>query len=81
MGSVERLERTSDAWGSPCSVPAITVAVCVNVVAAEQGMVLPGDLVVGADAHVSTQGGLGVLALVISDSEVAEVVATGMVER
>ena len=81
MGSVERLERTSDALGLPVFGPGDHRGGVVNVVAAEQGMVLPGDLVVGADAHVSTQGGLGVLALVIADSEVAEVVTTGTVER
>ncbi|MDZ7679354.1 MAG: aconitase family protein [Acidimicrobiales bacterium] len=81
MSAVERLERTSDAVGLPLFGPGDHRGGIVNVVAAEQGMVLPGNLVVGADAHVSTLGGLGGLALVISDAEVAEVVETGTVRR
>jgi 3-isopropylmalate/(R)-2-methylmalate dehydratase large subunit len=81
MGSVDRLEQTSDAVGLPLFGPGDERGGVLNVVAAEQGMVLPGDLVVGADGHVATLGALGALALVIADAEVAEVVATGTVSR
>ena len=81
VASVERLERTSASLGLPVFGPGDPRAGVVNVVAAEQGMVLPGDLIVGADAHVATNGAFGALALVISDAEVVEVVRTGQVSR
>lgn len=81
MATVDRLERTTDELGFPMFGPGDHRGGVLNVVTAEQGMVLPGDLVVGADGHVSTNGALGALALVISDAEVAEVVANGTVER
>ena len=79
--ALERLERDTDLLGVPVFAPGDPRSGIVNVVAAEQGMVVPGALVVGADRHVATLGALGALALCLSDDEVAEVVATGRVER
>jgi 3-isopropylmalate/(R)-2-methylmalate dehydratase large subunit len=79
--TVERLEHTSVRLGLPLFGLGDHRGGVVNVVAAEQGMVLPGDFVVGADSHVATQGALGALALVLADDEVAATVATGEVER
>jgi 3-isopropylmalate/(R)-2-methylmalate dehydratase large subunit len=81
VAALERLERDTDALGVPVFGPGDPRSGIVNVVAAEQGMVRPGALVVGADAHVATLGALGALALRLSDDEVAEVVATGKVQR
>jgi len=52
-----------------------------HVVVPEQGMTHPGMLVVGADAHTSTHGAFGALALAISDHELGEVLATSRVAR
>jgi 3-isopropylmalate/(R)-2-methylmalate dehydratase large subunit len=79
--AVDRIERASASLGLPMFGPGDHRGGVVNVVAPEQGMILPGHLLVGADAHVATQGALGALAFVISDDEVAEVVASGRVRR
>ncbi len=81
LASVDRLERASDLTGIPVFGPGDHRGGVVNVVAAEQGMVLPGDVVVAADAHVSTFGALGALALVVADGEVPAIVAEGCVAR
>jgi 3-isopropylmalate/(R)-2-methylmalate dehydratase large subunit len=79
--ALDRLERSTDALGVAVFGPGDPRRGIVNVVAAEQGMVRPGDLVVGADAHVATLGAFGALALRISDGEVAHVVETGRLHR
>lgn len=81
LAAIDRLEQTSTRLGLPLFGPGDPRGGIVNVVAAEQGMVLPGSLIVGADAHVATHGAFGALALVISDGEVADVLRTGEVER
>ena len=48
----------------------------VHVVAPEQGLSLPGMLIVCGDSHTSTHGALGALAFGIGASEVAHVLAT-----
>ncbi len=48
----------------------------VHVAAPEQGMVLPGFIVVCSDSHTSTNGALGALAFGIGQSENAHVMAT-----
>ncbi|MGZ6010731.1 MAG: 3-isopropylmalate dehydratase large subunit [Caulobacteraceae bacterium] len=48
----------------------------IHVVAPEQGMSLPGLLIVCGDSHTSTHGALGALAFGIGASEVAHVLAT-----
>ena len=48
----------------------------VHVVAPEQGMSQPGQLIVCGDSHTSTHGALGAMAFGIGASEVAHVLAT-----
>ncbi|WP_031242029.1 3-isopropylmalate dehydratase large subunit [Advenella kashmirensis] len=48
----------------------------IHVVAPEQGLSLPGMLIVCGDSHTSTHGALGALAFGIGASEVAHVLAT-----
>jgi 3-isopropylmalate/(R)-2-methylmalate dehydratase large subunit len=48
----------------------------VHVVAPEQGLSLPGSLIVCGDSHTATHGALGALAFGIGASEVAHVLAT-----
>ncbi len=81
VAALERLERDTDTLGVPVFGPGDPRAGILNVVAAEQGLVLPGQLVVGADPHVATLGALGVLALRVDDHELPEVVATGRLHR
>lgn len=48
-------------------------------VAAEHGLVQPGDLVVGADSHTVTCGALGAFAIGVGSSELAAAMITGQV--
>ena len=48
----------------------------VHVVGPEQGLTLPGLLIVCGDSHTCTHGGMGALAFGIGSSEVAHVLAT-----
>lgn len=48
----------------------------IHVMAPEQGLSLPGTLIVCGDSHTSTHGALGALAFGIGASEVAHVLAT-----
>jgi len=43
----------------------------------EQGLVAPGDLVIGADSHTCTYGGLGAFATGVGSTDVASAMATG----
>jgi len=43
----------------------------------EQGIVLPGDLVIGADSHTCTYGGLGAFATGVGSTDLAAVMLTG----
>ncbi len=45
----------------------------------EQGIVLPGDLVIGADSHTCTYGGLGAFATGVGSTDLAAVMMTGEV--
>ncbi|MGB3500668.1 MAG: 3-isopropylmalate dehydratase large subunit [Mesorhizobium sp.] len=48
----------------------------VHVVGPEQGITLPGTVMVCGDSHTSTHGGIGALAFGIGQSEIAHVLAT-----
>ncbi len=43
----------------------------------EQGLVLPGDLLIGADSHTCTYGALGAFATGVGSTDVAAAMATG----
>ncbi len=45
----------------------------------EKGLVLPGDLVIGADSHTCTYGGLGAFATGVGSTDLAAAMATGEV--
>ena len=48
-----------------------------HVLLPEQGLVLPGDLVIGADSHTCTYGALGAFATGMGSSDIAAAMATG----
>lgn len=50
-----------------------------HVLLPEQGLVLPGDLVVGADSHTCTYGALGAFATGMGSTDVGVALATGRV--
>lgn len=50
-----------------------------HVLLPEQGLVVPGDLVVGADSHTCTYGALGAFATGVGSTDVAVGMATGCV--
>jgi len=43
----------------------------------EQGLVLPGDVVIGADSHTCTYGGVGAFSTGVGSTDLAAVMATG----
>ena len=50
-----------------------------HVMLVEKGLTLPGDIVVGADSHTVTYGGVGAFAIGVGSTDLAAVMATGEV--
>lgn len=50
-----------------------------HVLLPEQGLVIPGDVVVGADSHTTTYGALGAFAVGVGSTDLAGVLATGKI--
>ncbi|MEA1922142.1 MAG: 3-isopropylmalate dehydratase large subunit [Pseudomonadota bacterium] len=50
-----------------------------HVLLPEQGLVLPGDLIIGADSHTCTYGALGAFATGVGSTDLAAAMATGKV--
>jgi len=48
-----------------------------HVLLPEEGLVVPGDLVIGADSHTCTYGALGAFATGVGSTDVAAAMATG----
>ncbi|CAL4318778.1 3-isopropylmalate dehydratase large subunit [Buchnera aphidicola] len=53
----------------------------VHVIAPEQGMILPGTIIVCGDSHTSTNGAFGALSFGIGTSEVEHVLATQTIQQ
>ncbi len=50
-----------------------------HVLLPEQGLVVPGDLVIGADSHTCTYGALGAFATGMGSTDIAVAIATGKI--
>lgn len=48
-----------------------------HVILPEKGLVVPGDLAIGADSHTCTYGGLGAFSTGVGSSDLAAIMATG----
>lgn len=81
LAALDRLEASSALLDVPVFGPGDHRGGVMNVVAPEQGMTLPGSLVVGADRHMSTHGAFGSLGLSLDDDELAALLVTGALDR
>lgn len=81
LATLERLEAASEQFDVPVFGPGDHRGGVLNVVTPEQGMTLPGSLVVGTDAHTSTHGALGAIGLAVDDDEVASLLTDGVLRR
>jgi 3-isopropylmalate/(R)-2-methylmalate dehydratase large subunit len=75
ISSVHRKMRDF-ASSSTCQIFDVGCGICHQVIL-ESGMVLPGDLVLGADSHTCTFGALGCFASGVGSTDLAITVATG----
>ena len=73
---IERLTKNTEATGVRLYGVGFAEQGIVHVVGPEQGITLPGLLLVCGDSHTATHGALGCLAFGIGASEVAHVLAT-----
>ena len=73
---IETFERNMAEFSVPCFGLADPQQGIVHVVAPEQGITLPGMVLVCGDSHTSTHGALGAFAFGIGQSEIAHVLAT-----
>lgn len=73
---IERLDRNSADHGFAAFGPADARQGIVHVTMPEQGLTLPGTIIVCGDSHTATHGALGAFAFGIGASEVAHVLAT-----
>ena len=73
---IERLSRNTDEMGVRLYGVGAPEQGIVHVIGPEQGITLPGLLLVCGDSHTATHGALGCLAFGIGASEVAHVLAT-----
>ncbi|QGG93759.1 aconitase family protein [Actinomarinicola tropica] len=81
LAALDRLEASSELIDVPVFGPGDHRGGVMNVVAPEQGMTLPGALVVGADRHMSTHGAFGAIGLALDDAELTAYLADGTIDR
>ncbi|MEO0386535.1 MAG: 3-isopropylmalate dehydratase large subunit [Pseudomonadota bacterium] len=75
-GMIAGLAANTERHGIACFGPADPRQGIVHVIGPEQGLTLPGLLIVCGDSHTATHGALGALAFGIGATEVAHVLAT-----
>lgn len=74
--ALDRLEQDADQWGIELFGTGSPLQGIAHVSAPEQGLTLPGQVLVGSDSHMPTHGALGALGFGIGLSEQTHVLAT-----